>query len=516
MRPTPYATVVRDPRVGRLLPGFAASYLGDGMSAIAVSWLALQIAPPGHGGLAVAMAVAAYSFPAAIGTFALAAPLRGRPGTQLVTWDSCLRAGSLGAIAATAALGALTIWSFVALLAVSSFLHAWGSAGTYTMVTELLPEQDHLPANALLGMLAQFGVLLGPALAGTLIAWHGPATVLALDALSFTTLALSCRLPARPRPAKPSRPEPARPGAAALAKPSQPEPACPGAGGLAKPSRPEPARPGAAGLAKPSRPEPARPRAAGSAEASRAEPARSGAAGSAEASRAGFDGLGAGSAEPARIETGSSGTRGSAEPSPLAGFRLLFADRRLAGLLALTFGCFTLYGPFEVGLPVYIADYQHAPASHLAWYFTAFGAGAVVGGLAAGYLRSWPLGPTTAGIVFGVGTAFLPLGLGASDLVSVACYALAGLIFAPYGSLTTALLQRRCEPSSVAQVLAAQRTVMILSGPVGAGLGGLLVTGFGVRPAFLVAAAGTVALGVSASAAQLPGRRSAAGTHPPR
>ena len=353
------------------------------------------------------------------------------------------------------------------------------------MVTELLPEQDHLPANALLGMLAQFGVLLGPALAGALIAWHGPTTVLALDALSFTILALSCRLPARPRPAKPSRPEPARPGAAALAKPS----------------RPEPARPGAAGLAKPSRP----------------EPGGSGAAGSVEASRAGFGGSGAGgSAEPARVETAALGTRGSAEPSPLAGFRLLFADRRLAGLLALTFGCFTLYGPFEVGLPVYIADYQHAPASHLAWYFTAFGAGAVVGGLAAGYLRSWPLGPTTAGIVFGVGAAFLPLGLGASDLVSVACYALAGLIFAPYGSLTTALLQRQCEPSSIAQVLAAQRTVMILSGPVGAGLGGLLVTGFGVRPAFLVAAAGTVALGVSAAAAQLPGRRRAAGTRPPR
>ena len=84
MRPTPYATVVRDPRVARLLPGFAASYLGDGMSAIAVSWLALQLAPPGHSGLAVAMAVAAYSFPAAIGTFALAAPLRGRPAP---TWS---------------------------------------------------------------------------------------------------------------------------------------------------------------------------------------------------------------------------------------------------------------------------------------------------------------------------------------------------------------------------------------------------------------------------------------------
>jgi hypothetical protein len=48
-------------------------------------------------------------------------------------------------------------------------------------------------------------------------------------------------------------------------------------------------------------------------------------------------------------------------------------------------------------------------------------------------------------------------------------------------------------------VLAAQRTVLILSGPVGVGLGGLLVTGLGVRPAFLIAALGTVTLGVAAS-----------------
>jgi MFS family permease len=64
-------------------------------------------------------------------------------------------------------------------------LHAWGSAGTFTMVAELLPERDHLPANALLGMLAQVGVLLGPAIAALVIAGHGAASVLAVDAATF-------------------------------------------------------------------------------------------------------------------------------------------------------------------------------------------------------------------------------------------------------------------------------------------------------------------------------------------
>jgi hypothetical protein len=103
MRTSPYAAVVRDSRVRRLLPGFAVSYLGDGMTAIAVSWLALQIAPPGSRGLWVALAVAAYTFPGAIGTFALAGLLRGRPGAQLVIWNSWLRALSLGTVAVTAA-----------------------------------------------------------------------------------------------------------------------------------------------------------------------------------------------------------------------------------------------------------------------------------------------------------------------------------------------------------------------------------------------------------------------------
>jgi hypothetical protein len=69
----------------RLLLGFAISYLGDGMSFVAVAWLA----------------------------------------------------------------GVLTLPLYVALLAVSSLLHAWGSAGKYTLLAGLMPGEQRLAANTL-------------------------------------------------------------------------------------------------------------------------------------------------------------------------------------------------------------------------------------------------------------------------------------------------------------------------------------------------------------------------------
>jgi MFS family permease len=390
----PYAPVLRNARVRRLLPGFATSFLGDGMSAIAVAWLAIEIAPPDRHSMWVSLAIAAYTFPAVIGTFALARLLRRRGGAQLVTWDATLRGLSLGAIAIAAAMGVLNIWLLVTLLALSSVLHSWGSAGVSTLLAELLPERDHLPANALLGMLIQTGTLIGPLVAGLLIDWHGAGWVIGLDAVTFLVLAASCRFGVPRR-----------------------SPAQPGQG-----------------------------------------------------------------------------------PSRATGLRVLLADPRLLWLLLLTFGFYALYGPIEVGLPIYVADYQHAPAAQLAWYFTAFGAGAVAGGLAAGYMRDWPLWPTVSGIVIGVGVAFLPLGLGAPTIVAVASLAVAGFICAPYGSITVALFQRSTTPDSRAQVLAARSTVMIIASQAGVGLGGVLVTTAGVLDAMLFAAVGTIALGMLAVA----------------
>jgi MFS family permease len=79
--------------------------------------------------------------------------------------------------------------SFIALLAVSSLLHAWGIAGRQTFVAESLPQPDRLAGNSLLGSQEQLSYIAGPPLAGLVTAAFGPAAVLAFDAVSYLYLA---------------------------------------------------------------------------------------------------------------------------------------------------------------------------------------------------------------------------------------------------------------------------------------------------------------------------------------
>ena len=59
--------VIASPVLRRLLPAFAVSAIGDGMSAVGVAWLAIRIAPPADRDLVVGVAVAAYTLPGAAG-----------------------------------------------------------------------------------------------------------------------------------------------------------------------------------------------------------------------------------------------------------------------------------------------------------------------------------------------------------------------------------------------------------------------------------------------------------------
>ena len=49
IRASPYYPALVHPVFRRVLPGAAASALGDGMSAVAIAWLALKLAPPDSG-----------------------------------------------------------------------------------------------------------------------------------------------------------------------------------------------------------------------------------------------------------------------------------------------------------------------------------------------------------------------------------------------------------------------------------------------------------------------------------
>ena len=194
-RTSPYYPALSHPVLRRILPATAASALGDGMSAVAIAWLALRLAPAASGaggrGLWVGAAVAAYSLPGAAGAVALRRWLRGRGGARLTFINAVLRACALGLIACLALAGLLGPAVYVALLGVSSVLSAWGVAGKYTLVADLLPPEQRVAGNTVLGVADQLSLMIGPALAGLVTAVAGPAVVIAADAASWVVLAVS-------------------------------------------------------------------------------------------------------------------------------------------------------------------------------------------------------------------------------------------------------------------------------------------------------------------------------------
>ena len=417
-RTSPYYPALSHPVLRRILPATAASALGDGMSAVAIAWLALRLAPADSRGLWVGAAVAAYSLPGAAGAVVLRRWLHGRGGARLTFINAVLRACALGLIGCLALAGLLGPAGYVALLGVSSLLSAWGVAGKYTLVADLLPPEQRVAGNTVLGLADQLSLMIGPALAGLVTAAAGPAVVIAADAVSWVVLAVSY----------------ARIG------------------------------PLATRLAR---------------------------------------------AREAPDPKGSdSGAWAVIRSSPV-----------LPGLLALSFVFYLLYGPVDVALPVHVAVDLHGSAALLGAFWAVFGVGAVIGELAAPFLRRWRVWPTMTAIVLGWGLALVPLGLPGPLWVALAAFFAGAVIWGPWMSLSMAVFQDASPPGALAQVIAARGSLLILAAPLGTALGGPLVAALGARGTLLASALGTIVLGLITAAVLAAARRRApaAGTAgPPR
>ena len=371
--------VLRQPVMRRFVPAVGVSALGDGMSMVAVAWLALQIAPPAQKGIWTALAIAAFALPATIGAYIFRKPVRGWPGARLVAADSTLRAAVLGLTAVLAVTQTLTPLAYVLLLGVSSLLHAWGNAGVYTIVAEALPPEEHLTGNSLVSSVVQVAFILGPAAAGALMPFTGPGWILGIDALSYAILAgIAWRLPGQTRDIEVS-------------------------GGL-------------------------------------------------------------------RV---------------LSGY---------PQIIAITMVFFFLYGPVEVALPIHVA--QRADAAVLGLFWTVFGVGAALGAFLATHLRNRSLWTVVAAIIVGWGAALLPLGLTGSVVPGLIGFAAGGVIYGPYISVTTALLQSMSPPEQLSQVLAARGALTIPATALGTLAGGPAVVAIGAQNTLLLSGLLTIALGL--------------------
>lgn len=186
-----YRRLLADRQTRRFLAGLGVSALGDGLSVVTIAWLAVLTAPAGDTGVFVGVAVAAYTLPGVIGAIALRRHVAARPAREMVLGHAALRAGCIGLIAVLSLAGALPPYLYVALLAGSSLLAAWGNAGEYTMLSALAGSDGRLAVNSLASAQVSFATIIGPVTAGALLFVFSPGVLLALDAASFAVLGLA-------------------------------------------------------------------------------------------------------------------------------------------------------------------------------------------------------------------------------------------------------------------------------------------------------------------------------------
>lgn len=190
---SPYWPVLTHPRLRRILPGIGVSALGGGMSSVAVSWLAIELAPPEHRALWVGAAITANTLPGAVGALTLGPLLGRRSGAQLAGWDATLRFATLLLVPVLHLTGHLGIGALVTILALSSALGAWGKAGRYTMLSEMLDKQNHLAGNAVVNLMLEISTVVGPLLAALVIDRGGPVPAIAIVAVTWGILAATYR-----------------------------------------------------------------------------------------------------------------------------------------------------------------------------------------------------------------------------------------------------------------------------------------------------------------------------------
>src|SRR6185369_4017998 len=180
--------------------GATVSALGDGMSFIALVWLLIE-----RGGTPadVGWLAAIYTAPVVIGGLAAGVILDRFDPRLVLAVDSAIRGLAVASVPIAAALGVLTTTQIFFVAGVYGLLFMTSAAGIPTMIPRLVRREDLTTANAMESLSFGISGLIGPTIAGLVIATLGAPVVLALDAATYGFFVLCllalCREPARAR-----------------------------------------------------------------------------------------------------------------------------------------------------------------------------------------------------------------------------------------------------------------------------------------------------------------------------
>ncbi len=169
-----------------IFSGETVSLLGDQFHFVALAWLALQLT---GSGLALGTVLMTAAIPRAV-FMLLGGALSDRfsPRNLMLT-SNAIRAVVVGVLAALVISGNAQLWHLYVLAAIFGLVDAFFYPALNTIVPMLVSE-THLPAaNALMQGTQQLTGLIGPALAGLVIAAVQTGPAFAVDAISFAVAA---------------------------------------------------------------------------------------------------------------------------------------------------------------------------------------------------------------------------------------------------------------------------------------------------------------------------------------
>lgn len=192
---TRQASLLReDARFRRYFLGAATSSVGDRITFVALPFAVLSISDSAS---SVAVVVAAQTLP-----FALLALLAGvvadrRDRRRIVLTSDLVRAATQATAAALLLTGAAEVWHLVVLAAIFGAADAYFLPATQGMLPQLVGPGRLQEAAALKGMVDSSSMVLGPVVAGLLIALLGVGGALAVDAATFL-VSFACLAGVRP------------------------------------------------------------------------------------------------------------------------------------------------------------------------------------------------------------------------------------------------------------------------------------------------------------------------------
>ena len=177
-----YLDLLRQRDFGLLWGGATISALGDGMSFVALLWLLIE-----RGGTPadVGWLAAIHTAPVIIGGLATGVILDMFDPRKVLAADNAIRGLAVASVPIASALGVLTTPHLFVVAAVYGLLFMTSAAGIPSLITRLIGREDLTTANAMESLSFSLSGLIGPGVAGLLIAIVGAPFVLAIDALTY-------------------------------------------------------------------------------------------------------------------------------------------------------------------------------------------------------------------------------------------------------------------------------------------------------------------------------------------